>query len=214
MLKITKQLFFQLLVAMTLASVSLNQQCSQNCYSCFAKAGKGYCGLCYERKGLKNAESNEICSSDPQPASDICLVYGGPNCVYYKPGWAANFDQDGPLYFKGTIQNCVREYVENRQHRCTSCLGGYPSQDKARCIPSSQIKNPIPRCVVGQSLGQGSHYCARCEPGYTFNASQCVKTPPSLEGSLSSFEGKCMFCDNKNGYYMKTPASCGRRGSA
>ena len=216
MLKTTKKVIVQLLVALTLASASLNHECSNNCFSsCSAKFG---CGQCYERKamivGPKGSEK-QICSSKPQPASGPCLLYFAVGCNLCKPGYALKSYKGKPCV-KGTIQNCQLALFDGGQQVCGECLGGYPNSDGTRCIPTSQVKNPIPLCTVGSAdSDNGSLACAQCEAGYVVDKikAKCVKTLPSLKGCLISFDGFCLRCDVKNGYFMRDEGKCSKNGS-
>ena len=164
--KTTKKVTLQILFALTLASASLTQLASNNCYLC---TEQGKCDECYERKMLKDSKGRYTsCSPTPQPASDPCLLYMQDFCFQYKPGWANNISSGGPPYVKSTIKNCIKENFENGRHICGSCLGGCPSQDYSRCIPPARSRTP--------SLFVPSDRLRRMEVCIVFSVS--LGTPP------------------------------------
>ena len=122
MVKIQK-IIIHALIGLTLVSLSLSQRCSDNCYHC---EGNGICSLCYKRHLLKNSDGRPaICSSDPQPASDGCLIYLGARfCYQCKPGWAWGYKNYYSYCAKSTIQNCAIEKIKsNGKHTCSDCFG-------------------------------------------------------------------------------------------
>ena len=204
MTKNTKDLVSQLLVILTLASVTLNHQCSENCYRCF---GPRDCGACYKRKVLKFSRvTGYVCSSQQAPASEHCLVYTPNGCVKCSPGWASNLS-NGFKCVKSTIKNCVYEDVLDSKHICYSCLEGYPNKNRSSCIPASQVKKAIPNCKLGGiSINQREPICIQCVAGYVSGQQSCYKTLPSLKGCLFTDRNVCQICDAQNGYFMRDNA--------
>ena len=209
--KFTKKALTQLLLTLAITSLSLSDQCGNNCYYCL---DSGQCAECYERKVTQDSQGNyAVCSSTPQPASDKCLLYLGDACTQYKPGWAEDKTGEGEA-LKSTIQNCVNENVEYGRHNCAACSGGWPSQDLSKCIPASKLSGAIPKCTVGVLQDNGILLCAQCEAGDTSDSHTCVKTPASLTGCLLSNEVGCVVCDAKNGYFMRAPNACSKNTSS
>ena len=218
MLEITKkEVVAQLLLILTLvsASASLNHQCSNNCYSCSSRYG---CGECYERKTMivrQDGVEKEVCSSEPAPASDPCLLDYGEGCYICKPGFALRANATSPCV-KGIIKDCRLEVISGTQHFCAFCLGGYPSRDQSKCLPAKQVNNPIAFCSIGaldakdRSLG-----CAQCETGYISLFKKCVKKTASgsMQGCLLFYDGGCQRCDVHNGYFMRDQGRCSKNGS-
>ena len=216
MAKNTKKFTLRLLVALTLASATFSHDCSDNCYNCFSL---DYCTECYRRKVVTGRILK--CSTQPLPSSDNCLIYGQyRGCDQCKPGWALLYS-NGPTNpcVKGTIQNCLNEQIIAGEASCYSCLGGYPNSDASRCIPTDQVKDPIPRCTVGVfNSDTRKIQCYQCAPGYTvsFNLNHCFKTPPSLKGCLrAGLNGNCSVCDGANGYFDRDEhGGCSKNSSA
>ena len=210
MAKITKDIVFQLLVVLALASACLCHQCSDNCFYCF---GDGKCGSCYKRKVISGpGGTRHVCSSQPAPASDNCLVYGEDGCNQCLEGWAVNLSTFKCV--KSTIKDCVNENVLGSKHICYSCLEGYPNKNRTSCIPKSQVKKVIPNCKVGGISGVGGGLvCEQCVPGYVSAYQSCYKNLPFLKGCLLTNLNICQVCDAQNGYFMRDYARCSKNGS-
>ena len=210
MAKITKNFLFEVLVVFTLSSASLSHECSNNCAECISSNS---CYICYKRFAVDNGP-NSACSATVQPASNHCILYDDSGCFLCEPGWAQD-EQNQASCARGTIAGCVQELIFTGRHICRACLNGYPSSDLSGCIPASQVKTPIPQCVVGSSYSVGVNGCEKCQPGYTSDGKTCFKTPPSLEGCLYANPGRnlCLTCDFENGYFERDPKKCAKNDS-
>ena len=157
-----------------------NAQYSSGCYSIKQRPGHNSslpCNLCYERQA--NYPASEGCG---RHLYNNCALYiSSPNndCYQCKPGYALNTNNKACV--GGTIQGCVAEYTDRyNRHRCYGCSNGQYAQleddsdQVKRCIPASQVENPIENCLYGgeyrrsQSPSNHTHLsgvitCFRCE---------------------------------------------------
>ena len=205
----------QVLVTLTLASISLSHQCSNNCYNCI---GKNSCIDCYRRPVVKIAGGQGTCSTKTPSPSNRCVIYGSYSCSQCQPGYVPRYvgPSDPRQCSKGIIQNCFNEQiVRGSDHVCHSCLEGYPNSDYTKCLPASQFKNAIPHCKVG-GVAFKNLVCQQCQEGYVTDGKVCFKTPPNLVGCLTTDSGRksCYACDYENGYFNRDPFSCSKNESA
>ena len=205
MTQITQKALFTTLIALTLASATLSQDCGNNCYQCY---GKNQCNACYRRK---QDQIYDICDVDKLNKKDHCLLYQGSRCIQCQPGYALEPEGNIKKCFTGTIPGCTDERNPGRGfgNYCNSCEGGYPNDGGSRCISSGVVKKPIARCQIGFRLIDGIA-CKQCEAGYTSDRKSCFKTPPAFKGCLltDAQRKNCVICDLKNGYYSSAPGKC------
>ena len=120
------------------------------------------CNDCYRRK--PNAPKSVGCGPLVSE-QDKCRFYQylGPRrtitCSECLAGYASVIANTSCV--PGTVQGCVSEFLyPNHEHLCFACENGYASTNNtagtSKCIPSSQVENPIANCVWGGIYKKGS----------------------------------------------------------
>ena len=118
----------------------------------------------------------------------------------------------------GKIQGCNAELIYLGGIRsCFSCKDGYAkvsTDGTAKCVPTSQVENPIAHCLWGSTYQKTANFstinCYRCQAGYTvsFDSQKCEKT--KYTGCLrNSPDGsRCQECDVFAGFSQQPDYSC------
>ena len=214
MIKTAKKVVLKLLVMLALTRASLCRECSDNCFKC---SPDGSCYNCYKRKVVPIGPPNYgvECSSKLPPPSSHCLIYNDIRCQTCEPGWSTDYSSGAKTpCIKGTIQNCMEEYLIGGTTSCWGCYQGYPNDTGSKCITAALVTGAISFCIVGGRNDSGSPICLECQRGYTSDLGSCFKTTPALMGCLQTngSRTKCVVCDAENGYFQREPHRCAKNG--
>ena len=183
-----------------------------------SKFGNG-CTQCYRRKVKADGTCGPLL-----PESDPCQLYdynannNSSECVACKPGYAAFTDvnnQNAPDCVKGTIPDCINEYVvktgASSDTSCQACSGhDVYSITSLRFInyDCKKVSDPLPNCLVGGlAIPNDGKSCYRCQPGYAVNLITGHCEPAALEGCWIQ-DGRCLSCDPFAGWSMDPQLSC------
>ena len=116
-----------------------------------------------------------------------------------------------------TIHDCGKtEHYLNFPVLCIWCKNGQYSKLNqqplsSKCVPASQIDQPVKNCAQGGLVRGGAGVCHRCNAGYatSIDGSACIK--PSITGCIKNpftDKFKCRECDYLNGYFMNAAGNC------
>ena len=176
------------------------------------------CAACY--RSQPNAPNSVGCGH-PSSDQDKCMIY-----EYFKfpkkdlcGRCVENYALDVKTFkcIPGKIKGCNAEYLYPDGRKCFSCTNGYAEllQDGTyKCVPPSQVNNPIANCLQGGLYDKKAQpqvrYCSRCQTGYsaTFDGKKCEKAKfPGCHRNTADGT-RCAECDVFDGFSQQPDYSC------